>query len=201
MRALRILGAALLWVIGVGAVAATASVAINSAGEQVVARTVSAASADGGVDPLAGLPAPSATTPAPVQSTSASLAPATGTTSPAPSRTRVPVSPSTPAGGAAGTPSPQSSTAVTTRAPQPTANPVSDQRTTVGGSVWVECTGPVVTDSVVQPGDGWSAHSGLQGPGTLVASFVRNTSRIDVNVTCTGGQPHFSVSSHGGGDD
>lgn len=200
MRLMRVVGGVLTWGIGVAAVAALASVAINSAGQQVVARTVIAGQPDGltAVTPTTG-PTPSGPSPSP--SPSASLGPATAATSTTSEHAKDPGSSSATAGPTTSTSRTATKSAEPTRptppAPTsaPTVTPMSDVRGTSGGAVWVECTGPLVTDALVQPNDGWSARTGQHGPGDLQAHFVRSSSRIEVTVVCSGGQPYFSVKS------
>ncbi|HET9655858.1 MAG TPA: hypothetical protein VFP72_10925 [Kineosporiaceae bacterium] len=200
MRLLRVLGGVLSWIIGVAAVAALASVAINSAGQQVVARTITVGQSDGlvAVTPTTG-PTPSGPSP------SASLGPAAETITTTSARPKDPSSSPATAGpttsgtttrSASPTRTP-SSTPAPTPTPTPTVTPMSDVRVTSGGAVWVECTGPVVTDALAQPSDGWSAHTGQRGPGDLEALFVRSNSTavIQVTVVCVGGQPRFAVAS------
>jgi hypothetical protein len=187
MRLMRMLGVALVWVLGVALVASVSWVAINSAGRQVVDTTVvTTIKADGDVVGMLPTISPSTRPASPSMSTAA-----TSTTTRTPgSALDVPVSASRQESG-------QPTTRSQTPRPQvpsspPSAGPLSDTLVTAGGVVWLECTGASISNSLVQPHDGWSAER-YQQPWELGAHFDRRDVRIDVQATCAGGQPRFSM--------
>ena len=196
MRLMRMLGVALVWVLGVALVASVSWVAINSAGRQVVDTTaVNIVKADG--DVAGTLPPTSPSTPStpptpptpPTPSTSPTMSTAaTSTTTGTPgSALDVPVSANQPG---SGRPTIQSQNPPQAPPSAPSAGPLSDTLVTAGGAVWLECTGSLISNSLVQPHDGWSAER-YQRPGDVQAHFDRRDVRIDVQATCVAGQPRF----------
>jgi hypothetical protein len=192
MRVMRSLGAALIWLLGVVLVASVSWVAINSAGRQVADNVNLAAG-----DPWAGgTPGDSLTpTSAPTPS-SASTRPPDPSGSPtghgtAQSTTSGPVHSATGSTRASQSSVSPSTSPSTTRPTGPA--PVSATQQTNGGSVWMECTGQTVTNSLALPNDGWSATRSQRTPSDLTVRFSRSTTRIDVAGSCVAGQPHFDV--------
>ena len=196
MRVMRALGAALIWLLGVVLVASVSWVAINSAGRQVV-DNVDVAAADPWAagnpsDPLTPTPAApssSASTPTPTPTGTP-----TGHGSGVPSTATGPVHGDTGSTGVTPTSASPATSTATTRA-TPTPAPVSATEQTAGGSVWMECTGQTVTNSLALPNDGWSATRSQRTPAELAVHFSRSTTRIEVDGSCVAGQPQFSVKS------
>jgi hypothetical protein len=196
MRLIRMLGVAVVWVLGVALVASVSWVAINSAGRQVVDTTVvTTIKADGNVVGTFPTTSPSIPTISSTLSTSPSRSTAaTPTTTRTPgSALDVPVSPRRPVSG-------QSTIRSQNPPSAPSAGPLSDTLVTAGGAVWMECTGALISNSLVQPHDGWSAER-YQRPGDVQAHFDRRDVRIDVQATCVGGQPRFSMRTEKGDHD
>ena len=203
MRLMRLLGVALVWVLGVVTVASVSWVAINSAGRQVVEDAVVADSHDGGTsvaDPVTPATTPSSPSTRPTASPTATPTPGRhGTTGTTPTGGSPGGSASTPAG--TGSSSPASHPATSNPPPPPSSQgptPVSATQTTSGGSMWLECTGTTVSNSLALPSEGWSAARGQHSPSDLEVWFRRSSLTIEVIGTCTGGQPRFTVrTSHG----
>jgi hypothetical protein len=192
MRLMRMLGVALVWVLGVALVASVSWVAINSAGRQVVDTTVvTTIKADGDVVGTLPTTSPSIPSISSTLSTSPSMSTAaTPTTTRTPgSALDVPVSPRRPV---SGQPTIRSQDSPQAPPSAPSAGPLSDTLVTAGGAVWMECTGALISNSLVQPHDGWSAER-YQRAGDVQAHFDRRDVRIDVQATCVGGQPRFSM--------
>ncbi len=193
-RALRALGAALIWVCCVAGVATAASFAINSAGRQVSLPVV-----DSG-----GVPVPPATsgtsTPTPTgtgQGTGPGTAVASSTQAPDPTPTSgggstSPRRTSSPSSTSAPAPSP---TSASPSSPQP--NPISDVVQTAGGTVELECIGTRATDYFsAQSADGWSGSVQRDSSSLITAVFKRHSTTITVRASCSSGRPKFSVSTH-----
>jgi hypothetical protein len=205
MRVMRSLGAALIWLLGVVLVASVSWVAINSAGRQVVDNVDVAAAdpwaadapGDAPGDALRATPAaPSSTTtpPTPVPTSSPTGHESGGASSTSGSTHGV-------TGSTSATPtSPRPSTNTSTTRVTPVPAPVSATQQTDGGSVWMECTGQVVSNSLALPNDGWSATRSQHTPADLSVHFSRSSSRIEVDGSCVAGRPHFSVKSDHGDD-
>jgi hypothetical protein len=208
VRLIRMLGVALLWALGVAMVASTSWVAINSAGRQVVDTTLSTgaggargglgsdAGAAGAVPDQVGRTPSGVTSLAPPSSISRSGPTASGSPrrsagtvepSPAGSLPNNRVAPRTPApGGDAGTVPPTASG----------PSPLSDTMSTVGGVVWLQCTGAKVSNYLAQPSSDWSGTADQPDAGTLLVDFVHLTSGIRVIGSCPSGQPHFDVGTY-----
>lgn len=209
MRLMRLFGAAALWACGVLMVASLSWVAINSAGRQVVDEAVavgdvvpSGSEPFGGgsteVTPTSGPTGagPNRTVPVPTPATAPSGTPSP-ITPPAATAARV----ATRTAGVSASPS-VPETRIPTSSPQlpetsppqaPPPGPVSALRVTAGGTLWVECTGSVMSDYISTPEDGWSGTRSQHGPAEVHATFVRNRTEIEVRAACRAGQPSFSV--------
>lgn len=195
MRLIRMLGVALVWVMGVVLVASLSWVAINSAGREVVDTAVIVA------DPRTAVSGSTVDEVVPTPSTVTSLAPPSFITGSGPS-----TSAGQKTGGTSGStataersgsshaptrPALSASSAPTQTVP--TVVPAADTMATSGGVVWLECTGPVISDLLVQPNTGWSAGNAMRGSGELDVRFGRKDTNIEVTGTCPSGQPHFDV--------
>jgi hypothetical protein len=198
MPLMRMLGVTVMWAAGVALVASISWVAINSAGRQVVDTSVVTTRADD--SPAAGAGTSPAATPT-MQGSSPHPGSGTAPTTPTGTRTwadatGVPATPGT--SGASGPdlpPTRQSTPQQPT--PPPGPGPLSDTKSTAGGVVWLECTGPRVTSLWVQPSDDWSADPRKRNLGRIDVYFTRlRTTTLEVVGTCLGGQPHFEVQSH-----
>jgi hypothetical protein len=205
VRVMRMLGVALLWVMGVVLVASLSWVAINSAGREVLDTTVTVADprTGGGSSPLAAAtPTPSTVTSlAPPSSISKPDPPASGGRKPG-GAISAPAATDTPSGSRPSTP-PAHPSEPAPPPSTPAVSPAADTVATSGGVVWLECTGPTITDWLVQPNTGWSAGYAMRGSGELDVRFARKDTNIEVAGTCSQGQPHFDVRTpdHHEGDD
>jgi hypothetical protein len=186
VRLTRMIGAAALWGVGVALVATASWVAIDSAGRQVVD-----SAAVGGNRIGDGVSVPQ------------SQEPTTGVPSGKPSSRPRPVTrhPSSTIGVTASQ-NPSSSVPTSTRPPGVTSEsrpgqagplPVSNTLATVGGVLWLQCTGPSVTDFLAQPGSDWSASAGPHSSGQLEIHFTQGRSSIQAMGVCRDGEPVFSV--------
>lgn len=201
MRLMRMLGVALLWAVGVALVASMSWVAINSAGRQVVETTISAATSSSGTqggamtdqtEPTSS----SVTTPAPPSSSSASGPTPSGAGSRKPGSTAMPSATGSSPGGHTSTRTPEGGDGDPTTPPTTSGpSPLSDTLSTPGGVVWLQCTGPQITNYLAQPSSDWAGNAGVTRSGTLMVDFVHDGNGIRIAGTCPSGQPHFDVAN------
>ena len=175
----------LIWLAAVAGVSGTAWIAIDRAGRDITAGSVSSLS------PLSVVNGPAATTPG-VGPTSTEV-----TTSP----TAKPALPTKPE------PSPTlRSTVSTIPSASPTSAAVPGPPTSrdgtfsaTGGQVTVRCTGGTIQLRIAQPDDTWRVEVGSVGPQEVHVTFMRGGEEgvvgTQVTAVCAGGAPVFRVAS------
>ena len=171
-----VVGIAMIWVATVVGVSATAWVAIDRAGRDLSAESVSALTT-----PLLGSTAPTTSgsplrthaIPRPTESDETTTT--TGSTTPGPPPT-------------GSQPSPSSST-------------TTHDRTVMvkGGQVSVRCTGADLTLRIAQPDDGWKVDVDRAGTGSVDVKFQRGDEEdgatTHVKAVCSAGTPVFTVTT------
>ncbi|MHB8186907.1 MAG: hypothetical protein ACYDDU_12660 [Dermatophilaceae bacterium] len=183
-----VVGVALIWLVAVAGVSATAWVAIERAGRDVTRANVSSqppvligtaitpTAAGSGSTPTPTTPAP--TTPAPTAPRPVVKTSATSTSSTAPSP-----------------PSKSQTSAVSSATAQ-------DRTVTVtGGQVSVRCIGASITLRIAQPDNGWRVELDASETANVQVTFKRgdteSAAETQVTAVCSAGTPVFTVGSHG----
>jgi len=184
-------GMAMIWLVTVAGVSATAWVAIDRAGREI---------SDPGPTSLA-LPSlatnAEGTTPGVVPtSTGATPAPsASRTAGPAATRaTAIPSSTTSPRGSTSPSQSVDSHTN-----PVSAATPIDRTIHVTGGQVSVRCTGSVITLRIAQPDNGWRVEVDGSGPETVEVAFQQGDTegapQAHVKAVCWRGTPVFTIDS------
>ncbi len=197
-----------LWLLCVGAVAAAAWYAIDSAGQQVQVISSDAVRSGGGVPgPLTTAQATTsapATTSTPATTSPTALGPPTATsadvgtddgTAGGPAQddpTRTP--PATGTSPPSWTTSPPWTATTSPRTGRDAAT--SSTVFTRGGSVSVTCRPDEPMDYNVKPAQGWGARADRQGPQEATIVFARSADEIDVHLSCLDGRPRTTVDVH-----
>ena len=182
-------GMAMIWLVTVAGVSATAWVAIDRAG-----REISDPGATSLAVPWLGSTAESTTPSVGPTSTGATPAPsASRTTAPATTRaTAIPRSSTSPQGSTAPSPSVDSNT-------NPVSSTIPIDRTVhvTGGQVSVRCTGAVITLRIAQPDNGWRVEVDGSGPETVEVAFqqgeIEGAAQAHVKAVCSRGTPAFTI--------
>jgi hypothetical protein len=185
-------GMAMIWVVTVAGVSATAWFAIDRAG-----REISDPGATSLAIPLLGSAVVNATPSGVPTGTRATPAPSASKATAAPATTRattIPRSPTSPRGSTS--PAPSVNTRTT---PRSSTIPIDRTVHVTGGQVSVRCTGAVITLRIAQPDNGWRVEVGGSGPSTVEVAFQQGDSeggaQAHVQVVCSRGTPVFTVDS------
>jgi len=177
-------GMAMIWLLTVAGVSASAWVAIDRAG-----REISDPGATSLAIPSLGSTAESATPSGGPTSTVATPAPSASRTTAAPATTRPTAIPKS-----SRSPSPPGNTPA-----NPVRSTTSIDRTVLvtGGQVSVRCTGAVITLRIAQPDNGWRVDVEGSGPVKVEVSFQQGDAeggaQAHVEAVCSRGTPVFSV--------
>lgn len=171
-------GIAMIWLATVAGVSASAWVAIDRAGRDLSAESVSALTTPllGSTVATTSGSGPIRTHATPGHSESTTTATTTGSTTSSPSGTSQ-TSPLSP-------PTPHDRTVMVT-----------------GGQVSVRCTGADLTLRIAQPDDGWKVDVERAGAGSVDVKFQRGDEeqggRTHVKAVCSAGTPVFTVATRG----
>jgi hypothetical protein len=184
-------GMAMIWLVTVAGVSATAWVAIDRAG-----REISDPGATSLAIPSLGSTSESATPSGGPTSTVATPAPSASRTTAAPATTRataIPRSPTSPQGSTSPSPSGNS--------PYPggSTTPIDRSVHVTGGQVSVRCTSAVITLRIAQPDNGWRVEVDGSGPVKVEVTFQQGDAeggaQARVEAVCSTGTPVFTVDS------
>jgi hypothetical protein len=172
----RILASITLWLAAVASVAGIAWLAIDTAGHQVTAVSISAPITPDFPDQTTAPAVPSPSSAGP----SATAKPSPGRSRPSPRSTR--------------TASGQIKSAGSGSGAQPTATAVAGTYSTYGGRIRVSCSGAQITldGGYAQPAPGWSVRVRFGGPDQVKVLFeFRDKRTLVVVAVCAGGRPQF----------
>jgi hypothetical protein len=170
----RILIVVIGWLAAVLSIAAIASLAIDTAGRQVIAAPIAA-------------PYPTASAPT---ATATTRGPSPGPTTSEPNLTARPNSTRT-----ASSKRPRTHPIAATKAPKPSPTPVVSTYSTIAGRVRVGCTGARITlaGGYIQPASGWAVSIRDDGSERVKVRFERYRRRdLIVVAVCASGGPQFA---------